>query len=49
MDPIWKVFCLSGVWISGNQKAHIKEDEGPLSGWNLIKNKQDHGYYFRRA
>lgn len=30
-------------------KAPIKEDEDPLSGWNLIKNKQDHGYYLRRA
>jgi hypothetical protein len=30
-------------------KAHIKEDDDPLSGWNLIKNKQEDGYHFRTA
>lgn len=49
MDQIWKVFCLSGTRSSGSQQAHIAEDEDPLSGWNLIKNKQEDGYYFRIA
>lgn len=46
MDPIWKVFCLSVQESGAVSKAHIKQDEDPLSGRNIIKNIQEYGCYF---
>lgn len=47
MDQVWKVFCHLSAHGSGSQQAHIKEDEDAYLDGNLIKNKQEDGYYFR--